>query len=259
MNKKKGFIKITLFVLMITLAGCHNIVPPSSVLESTSSPVNSTPDATSSSSDSVNANSQENDSSVTDNTIELPWSPSDQPDPTLEENQRGSFIVWNHKEYKAFAYEEHRIHDIILLNEETDVSAVAMIELPISCSIGDYNRIEYDGGFANGTLTIGTIIGYYELGNDESPLDNNLFNEMFAFNPKPSNTEESSEICVGNYINSERWSRFIGEIRGDNTAVYYTILLGNGYITVLSLNVSQEASVEDMLLYDKIANSIILL
>ncbi|WP_368234746.1 hypothetical protein [Anaerotruncus rubiinfantis] len=183
-----------------------------------------------------------------------------QPDPTLPENQKGPYIMWDHIEYKNFGDPaEWEWHTVTLINYDAEKQGLpperveAKLLLPPRCGIDEV--IVYDGGFANGTIKIGDIGGYY-------PEGETLFSAWNVFsaegNPITGETWEafeSAENEIGAYCCGDRFTRYITPGLGGNV-LEYMMDLGEGHFTYLYFYVSASATADDLKLYDMIAQSV---
>ena len=197
----------------------------------------------------------------------------EQPDPTLPENQAGSFYRWDHVEYRKFgdisAYHgvALELHDYAAENAGKQAAIInAVMRLPLCCLIDEYGGvIEYDGNFANGTIKIGGPPGaYYRLRDGETIRDNS--SDSYSFDVHTANPlsgekyemAETQENRVGGYYQTQKFMRYIGQAIGpvETHLLQYVIDLGDGYLTDLYFFVSPKATAKDLEIYDAIADSV---
>ena len=185
----------------------------------------------------------------------------DQPDPTLPENGQGQRIRWDHVEFLVFgdpaAYQEVTIE---VLNQDTDADPIRLsIRVPQQVILDSV--MDFDGGFAGGTLKIGGHPShYYKLKEGETPFENEAYN-LESFSGHPLSGEkyqmvETRDNVVGGYVTADRFLRAIGGLNSENNIVQYVVDLGDGMVTHLYFYVSKTAAAEDLELYDAIVCSI---
>ncbi len=244
-------------VLLLVAAGCAPRGASSSLPDAPSA---TTPDSI------IEASS----SAVSNSAVSAVIDPLDQPDPTLPENWHGSFIMWEHWEYMTFgdpaAYQTVEIEakDIEALNnsEKADTARL-QISLPPNVSYNSETfQLEYDGHFQNGKLVIGYgPANYYPLQPGETPFDNEAYPPDYysgnIFTGEKYNVKETKELVLGGFCTQGNFKRYISmEQPQNNFSVDYVVDLGDGHVTGVSFVVSQQATAEDMTIYDNIVKSV---
>jgi len=197
----------------------------------------------------------------------------EQPDPTLPENQAGSFYRWDHVEYRRFGDISTYHNTALELHDCADENAGkraeiinAAMRLPSCCLIDeDGGVINYDGNFANGNIKIGgPPNAYYRLRDGETIRDNS--SDSYSYESHTANPlsgekytmAETRENQVGGYYQTQSFMRYIGQALGpvETHLLQYVIDLGDGYLTDLYFFVSPKATAKDLEIYDAIAHSV---
>lgn len=256
---KSDFIT-TIFVLILLMAGCMSQENDSL----------SAPEITSASSISAENSaglSQEEDdllkSQASSFAEEKPWNPADYPDPTLPENMQASiFYDWEHLEYHTFeSPEQYQPHEIVLtgVGDESNTLKVT-ISLPSVYSFGEYNRIMYDGGFAE-LLPAGDVVYCNSYDTNKNFVENGIEQAKqrsvdFMLAGAAYEMIEQNDIAPGSYVITDRYVRCIFGEGMDNLEVVYFVKAAEDAYVAISFSVSPKANSENLTLYDAIANSI---
>lgn len=214
-----------------------------------------------------NAASQEKDNSSEPKesslTEEKPWSPADYPDPTLPENMgAGIFYRWEHLEYQSFdSPEQYQPHEVALADSNDESRMVKVtISLPSVYSFGEYNRIMYDGGFAE-LLPAGDAVYCGSYDSSKSFVENAIAQAKqrsvdFMLAGADYEMVRQNDIAPGSYVVADKYVRCIfGEGMDNLEVVYFVKAEENAYVAI-SFSVSPKADSKVLTLYDAIANSV---
>ncbi len=256
---KSVFIASFFMVILLT-TGCMN-------RGNDSLSASETPPSASVLSGSSNATLQEKDNSSEPEessfTEEKPWSPADYPDPTLPENMQASiFYSWEHLEYHSFeAPEQYQPHTVVLTGISNPSHTLkAIISLPSVYSFGEYNRIMYDGGFAE-LLPAGDAVSCDSYDDGKSFVENAIAQAQqrsvdFMLAGADYEMMRQNDIAPGSYVVTDKYVRCIfGEGMDNLEVVYFVKAEENAYVAI-SFSVSPKADSKVLTLYDAIANSV---
>lgn len=201
---------------------------------------------------------------------EAPWSPSDYPDPTLQENMAGSYYMWEHLEYKAFGdFSQFSTKEGIVPNYETyqdDTDFLYRFTMKIpDIYYFDNADILYDAGFKNADLGAGGVIYPYNeyISFDESET---LLEAAFRVTAQYSadvmlggtsyDWIESSENKPGSYTISDNFVRCVYNFQAANNELIYLLQADDSTQLIVEFAVSENAMSEDLAVYDLMVDSL---
>ena len=256
----KSIFITAIFVAIILMSGCM-----SKENDSPSAPeaTPSLPISVENSDGSLQEKDDSRESEVSSLADEKPWSPADYPDPTLPENMQASiFYDWEHLEYHTFeAPEQYQPHEVVLtgVGDENNTLKVT-ISLPSVYSFGEYDRIMYDGGFAE-LLPAGDVIYCNSYDTNENFVENGIEQAKrrsvdFMLGGADYEMIEQNNTVPGSYVVTDQYVRCIFGEGMDNLEVVYFVKADENAYVVISFSVSPKADSKILALYDAIADSV---